>query len=193
MRTTLGAVLLVLAATTVTWAQPPAGNMLNDKMLLGRADYQLSTDSAFKDVYDLGPVYGAELLIPLAPMQHKLAVYVEGSYLSRSGKLTYTAESTDLTISTAEAGLLYRFGNGPVMPYLGAGLGAFMFNEKSDVLGEASQTKIGFSGVAGVSMGLGRHFVVDGRVKYNTSSMNPAGVDITVGGLSAGLGLGVRF
>jgi opacity protein-like surface antigen len=191
MRSTLVAVMLVLMATSVAWAQPPAGDMLSSKLLLARVDYQLSTDSAFTDVYDKGPIFGGELRIPLG--QTRLAIFAEGSYLTRAGKLTYTQEDTDLTISTAEAGVLYRIGRGAVTPYVGAGVAMFMFKETSDALGEASQSKAGFTVVGGVSMALGRHFALDGRLKYNNSSMKPADVDIKVGGLSAGVGIGLRF
>ena len=60
-------------------------------------------------------------------------------------------------------------------------------------MGEAKKSQLGFCGFGGVAMVLGESFVVDARVKYSTCSMKPADFDINIGGITLGLGLGMRF
>jgi opacity protein-like surface antigen len=193
MRRIFGAVGLVLLVTPTAWAQTQASTMLTSYMVLGRFDYQLTSDSAYKDVYGNGEVSGAEVRIPLEPLGERLAVWIEGGYRHRTGELSYTAESTKITIATAETGVMYRLGTGKVTPYVGAGLGYHYLDEKSDALGTTSKGAIGFCGTAGITVAVSRFVVLDARLKYNTSKMSPADVDIDVGGLTGGIGFGVRF
>jgi opacity protein-like surface antigen len=129
----------------------------------------------------------------LKPFGQRFAFWAEGSYRHRTGQLSYTAESTEVTISTAETGVIYRAGAGRITPYAGVGLGYYFFKEDSDALGTSSANTIGFCATAGVSVAVSRFVVLDARVKYNTSTMHPADVDIDVGGVAGGVGLGIRF
>jgi outer membrane protein W len=78
-------------------------------------------------------------------------------------------------------------------PYVGVGVGYHYFEENSDAMGKVSANGIGYCGTVGVSWAVSRFVVLDARVKYNTSKMRPAEADIDVGGITGGLGLGVRF
>jgi len=158
-------------------------------MFLARAGYFVSADSAYTDVYNNGLVYGAELRIG----GKKFAFWAEGTTRSETGSLTYTLEKTDLSVVSFEGGLLYRVLPGTLSPYLGAGLGYFMFQEKSEPMGVAKQNKIGFCLVGGASWLVGKGFAVDIKLKYGLCKMKPADLDIEVGGFTAGLGIGFRF
>ena len=92
-----------------------------------------------------------------------------------------------------EGGALYRIMPGDISPYVGAGIGFYIFNENNEPIGEAKQSKIGFCGAAGVSVFVAKLLVLDCRLKYSTCSMKPADYDINIGGLTMGIGLGVRF
>jgi hypothetical protein len=68
-----------------------------------------------------------------------------------------------------------------------------MFKETNEIRGEAKQSKPGFCVLAGVTMAFGKSLVLDGRVKYSMCTMTPADFKIDVGGLTLGLGAGIRF
>ncbi|MCX6566136.1 MAG: SH3 domain-containing protein [Candidatus Aminicenantes bacterium] len=158
-------------------------------MFLARVGYFLASDSAYTEVYENGLVFGGELRVG----GENLAGWLEGNYRSATGKLTYTKEETKMSVLGIEGGALYRFMAGTISPYLGAGLGYYMFNEKNTPIGEAKQSKLGFCGVGGVAVVVGGSIVLDARVKYSTCSMKPADFDINIGGLTLGAGLGIRF
>ena len=158
-------------------------------MVLLRAGYFLASDAAYKDVYENGLVFGGEVRVG----GQSLAGWVEGNYRSATGKTTYTEEETKMSVLAFEGGALYRFEAGMISPYFGAGLGMYMFKESNEPMGEAKQSKLGFCGLGGVAVGLGSSFILDARLKYSTCSMKPADFDINVGGLTLGIGLGMKF
>jgi opacity protein-like surface antigen len=158
-------------------------------MFLGRFGYFLASDSAFKDIYGNGTVFGGELRLG----GKRIVGWLEGSYRERVGKFSFTGEKTKVKVTGIEVGALYRIIPGNISPYAGAGVGYYMFNENNDPIGTAKQSKIGFCGAAGVSMFIGRSFVLDVRAKFSTCAMKPADFNINVGGITLGLGAGFRF
>ena len=214
MRITLGAVLLILvaaqtaAAQNAPAAQPPAdapvftskpADPTGAPMLLATAGQFIASDSTFKDVYGNGPVFGGELRIPIGPGGRRLAVFVDGSYRTRTGSLTYTGESTKASVVAGEGGLLFRLRQGTLAPYLGVGGGYYSLSEESGALGSASKGGAGFVAVGGFTWAVSTHFVIDGRVKYSSAKLQPAAQspDVTfkvdVGGITAGGGIGIAF
>jgi opacity protein-like surface antigen len=158
-------------------------------MFLARVGYFLSSDSQAKDIYKDGMVFGGELRFG----GKSLGGWLEGNYRSATGKLSFTAEETKMSVMAIEGGVLYRFAMDQLNPYLGGGAGYYMFDEKSDALGEAKKSSVGFCVLGGVSYFLGESIVLDARIKWSTCSMTPADFDINVGGITLGAGLGIRF
>jgi len=158
-------------------------------MFLLRAGFFLAGDSAFGEVYSNGPVFGGELRIG----KGKIVGWLEGTYRAHTGAMTFTGEETKMTVMAVEAGVLYRFKSGPMTPYAGLGLGYHIFKETNEIRGEAKQSKPGFCALAGVTMAFGKSLVVDGRLKYSLCPMQPADFKIDVGGLTLGIGAGIRF
>ena len=158
-------------------------------MFLVRAGYFMASDSAFKDIYGNGAVYGGELRLG----GKRIVGWLEGSYRERRGKFSYTGEETKVKVTAIEVGALYRIIPGNISPYAGAGIGYYMFNESNAPMGVAKQSKVGFCGAAGVSMIIGRSFVLDARAKFSSCAMKPADFDINVGGITLGIGAGFRF
>jgi opacity protein-like surface antigen len=158
-------------------------------MFLGRIGFFLASDSAFKDIYGNGAVFGGELRLG----RKRIVGWLEGSFRQRTGKFSFTGEETKVKVIGIEAGALYRIMPGNISPYAGAGIGYYMFNENNEPLGAAKQSKIGFCGAAGVSMIVAGSFVLDARVKFSTCAMKPADFDINVGGITLGIGAGFRF
>jgi opacity protein-like surface antigen len=170
-------------------ARQPATKGDPFSMFLGRVGYFLASDSAFKDIYGNGAVFGGELRLG----GKRIVGWLEGSYRERVGKFSFTGEKTKVKITGIEVGALYRIIPGNISPYAGAGVGYYMFNESNDPIGTAKQSKIGFCGAAGVSVFIGRSFVLDARAKFSTCAMKPADFNINVGGITLGLGAGFRF
>jgi len=174
-------------APTIARQPAPKGDTFS--MFLGRFGYFLASDSAFKDIYGNGAVYGGELRLG----GKKIVGWLEGSYRERVGKFSFTGEKTKVSILAVEGGALYRFMTGLISPYAGAGLGFYIFDENNVAIGEAKQSKVGFCGLAGISMIVSGNFVLDARVKFSTCAMKPADFDINVGGITLGIGAGFRF
>jgi len=198
MRRMIGVGLVLLIVTQALSAQQPVVPAAKPgpqeerdsfSMFLGRFGYFLASDKAFKDIYGNGVVYGGELRIG----GKRIAGWLEGNYRARTGEFSFTGEETKVNVMAIEGGALYRIMPGDISPYVGAGIGFYMFNENNEPIGEAKQSKIGFCGAAGVSVFVAKLLVLDCRLKYSTCSMKPADYDINVGGLTMGIGLGVRF
>jgi len=198
MRRIIGVGLVLLIVTQALSAQQPVVPAAKPgpqeerdsfSMFLGRFGYFLASDSAFKDIYGNGVVFGGELRIG----GKRIAGWLEGNYRARTGEFSFTGEETKVNVMAIEGGALYRIMPGDISPYVGAGIGFYIFNENNEPIGEAKQSKIGFCGAAGVSVIVAKLLVLDCRLKYSTCSMKPADYDINVGGLTMGIGLGVRF
>jgi opacity protein-like surface antigen len=198
MRKLITALLVMGMALPLLYAQqppPPAGNSgpgqdpVPFSMVVGRAGFFLASDSAYKNVYGNGLVYGLELRIG----KKKLAGWLEGSFRSATGKSSFTKEETKVSILGIEGGVLYRILTGSFSPYLGAGVGYYFFKETNAFIGEASKNGIGFCVLGGASISVAPWLVLDGRIKYSSSKMKPADFDINIGGLTIGLGVGIRI
>jgi len=174
-------------APTIARQPAPKGDTFS--MFLGRIGFFSASDSAYSDIYGNGVVFGGELRVG----GEKLAGWLEGSYRARTGQLSYTKEETKVSILAVEGGALYRIMTGTISPYAGAGLGFYVFDENNVAIGEAKQSKVGFCGLAGVSMIVSGNFVLDARVKFSTCAIKPADFDINVGGITLGIGAGFRF
>ena len=158
-------------------------------MFLIRAGFYLASDVAFRDVYGNGLVFGGELRIG----RKTVSGWLEGTTRSRTGQFSYSQDTTEVRVTAVEGGTLFRIKSGPFSPYIGAGLGFYMFKETDNLMIDAEQNKIGFCGFVGFSGLLGDVFVLDARLKYGLCKMLPADFEIQIGGLTAGIGLGIRF
>jgi opacity protein-like surface antigen len=217
MRTALGAALLVIVAAQPAAAQTrtpvqrtaqrpapaPAVRKTSDPtaspMVLARAGQFFASGSSYKNIYGDGPVFGGEVRVPIGPGGKRFVLFADGSYRTRKGELSYTKESTTATVTAFEGGLLYRLARGRISPYLGAGAGYHTLKETSEPLGTANKGGVGFLGTGGVTVAATRHLMVDLRVKYSGARLQPSPrtPDVTfkvdVGGITAGIGLGIAF
>ncbi|MDW7761644.1 MAG: SH3 domain-containing protein [Acidobacteriota bacterium] len=167
----------------------PAPSADKIAMLMARFGYFVASDSAFNEIYENGPVFGGELRLG----GRKVAGWLEGGYREHKGKFSFTGEKTKVNVIGVELGVLYRLSTGTFQPNVGTGVGYYMFNEKNAPLGEAKENKIGFCGIAGISIIPTKDLVLDLRLKYYTCKMRPADFDIEIGGLSLDLGIGFSF
>lgn len=211
MRNALGMILLVLlsvhtaaaqaavpqpATTAPAVVQPAAVErpMVGlASAILARAGYFTASEQVYKDIYGGGVTYGGELRIVLPPGGRRLALWAEGEYREASGELTFTKEPTKVKVLSGEGGLLFRLSGSRVSPYLGAGAGYYNYEERSDALGVAKQGKVGFVGVGGLAIAVTRRLAFDVRAKYSSCKMQPAAFNFDAGGLTGGVGIGIRF
>ncbi len=169
--------------------EPSARESGSYSMLLARIGTFIASDKAYEDIYGKGgQIYGGELRFG-----GRILGWVEGSYRKRAGQLSFTGEPTNVKVAAIEGGVLVRPVRGSISPYAGGGVGYFVFNEVNEPMGTATQSKVGYCGLGGVSVVLARHLAFDARVKYSSSKMQPADFAINVGGLTLDVGIGLRF
>lgn len=177
------AAALVLSAGTA-WG---AGFSLTFK-----GGYFMPSDEVFKDVYGSGPVFGAEIAVPIAGGLH---AWAGAEYFTKKGLLPVTEEETSMRIVPVFAGLRYHIGRSGVRPYLGAAAGYFMLHEENP-LGTASESGFGFLVRAGLLIKIAGSVSFDLHGNYSsctikTDDLDP--LDAKIGGLQAGAGLVIRF
>lgn len=174
------AVLLLLAV-------PAAGAARVSTRL--SASFFLPADPVFRDVYGGGGAFGAELAVTVGP---NLEVWAGGTSFAKDGALTFTGEEARIRLTSLLAGVRYRFGRGTLTPYAGAALGAVFYRESSPI-GEARGEDFALGIQTGVEWLIGPRFFVDARVSYVSCRVDPDGLKAQLGGLSAGIGVGLRL
>jgi hypothetical protein len=158
-----------------------------------KAGYFAPSDSVFRDVYGGGPAFGLELAVPIAGV---LRAWAGAEYFSKRGLTTESEETTKMSVVPLFAGLRLQFGGKSVRPYLGAAAAYFLFKEDNP-LGTASENGLGILGQAGLLIGLGKSFGLDVHGGYRACTLTAGDeedpITASLGGLSAGLGLVIRF
>jgi hypothetical protein len=157
-----------------------------------KAGYFFPTDSVFREVYKGGPVFGAELAVPIAGVLH---LWAGAEMFNKTGLLTLTDEETKVRITPLYAGLRCVFGKKKAHFYIGAAAAYFLFKEEN-VLGTVSESGLGFIGQTGLLAKVGGPVWLDFFVGYRGATLKTDGDDpvtAKLDGISAGLGLAFRF
>ncbi len=154
-----------------------------------KGGYFIPSEQAFREIYGSGMMFGGELAFKI---WKSLDIWLDGNYLKRTGKQTYTQEKTELRIIPVAFGLRYRFISGITNLYLGLGACYFIFHE-SNVIGDVDKGGIGFKGKMGSFFSITRNLFFDLSVSYSYGKMNPADFTINVGGIEAAAGIGFKF
>ncbi len=147
------------------------------------------TEQAFKDIYGGGFMYGGEISLGI---WKNLDIWIGGYYFSQYGELSFTGEETSLKIVPLGGGLKYRLSTGVLSFYGGAGVNYFNYQE-SNVIGDEKAGAVGFVTKVGVYLEPVNQFVIDFFVEYSYCRMTPADFTINIGGIKAGIGIGVRL
>ena len=154
------------------------------------ASFFSPSDKYFKSIYGNAPMYGLKIG---ATITKGLVFWVDADFYTKNGRMTQTTEVTNLKLVPILAGLYLRLiPAGKFSPYLGGGIGYFLYQEKSP-LGTVSKGDVGFVAQAGIVFKVGRTVFADLQGSYTACKVNPAGVEADLGGLKAGLGLGFAF
>jgi hypothetical protein len=154
-----------------------------------KALYFQPTEQAFKDIYGSGMSFGGEVNIPVFKGFH---IWIGAEYFTKKGELTFTKETTEIQITPIYGGLKYIFPGRKIMPYLGVGVGYFQYKE-SNPIGTVKEGKIGYVAQAGLLLCLFGSVLVDFQAGYNVCKIKPQEIEADIGGLKAGIGLGISF
>lgn len=155
-----------------------------------RGQYFNPVDQDFKNIYGGGMMFGGKAIISV---WKGLAVWVGADYFTKKGETTFTKEETTLRIIPVGIGLRYSRPLSPIFRiYGGLGLQYHSYSEKSE-LGDVSEGGIGILGEAGGIVNIVGGLFMDIFIDYSYCKFKPADFRINIGGLSAGVGLGIQF
>jgi hypothetical protein len=158
-------------------------------MIFGRFEAQRPSDPVFQTVYGNAMAFGAEARLRAA---RRIYIGVEAAYLKKTGALTVTQETTTLTMYPITGMVVFYLAPGKVSPYVAAGGTAYKYSEQN-FIGSVSDLGFGFAAAGGVTVHLGRRGAVDARLKYSSVKVRPSGDQADLGGLTLGIGAGIRF
>lgn len=153
------------------------------------ARYLHPSEEAFRDVYGGGLMFGGGIGVKVIDM---VEIWVDGSYFTKKGELTYTGEETTLTIMPIGVEGRVFLPLSLVRLYGAGGVAYFNFKE-SNVLGEVTENALGFRVKAGVVIELPAKLSVDAFAGYSYCRMTPTTIEINIGGIEAGVGLRFMF
>lgn len=157
-----------------------------------KGGYFMPTDSVFKDVYSGGPVFGADLSVPIAGVLH---AWGGAELFSKTGSTTVTEDETKVSIVPLYLGLRIEGGKKGLRPYLGVAAAYFLFSEKG-VLGSVSDSGLGYLAQAGLLARMGGPVWLDVHAGYRGCTLktdDPDPVEAKLDGFGAGLGFAFRF
>lgn len=154
-----------------------------------KGSFFIPTEQAFKDIYGSGLSYGGEIGFTLFP---GLALWAGGEFYSAEGQLTFSEESTEIQIVPLWAGLKLSLPNEKISPYVGLGVGYFLFKE-SNPIGTVNDKKLGLIGQAGVMFKVLNSMFLDIQGSYSLCKVKPEDVEADLGGLRATVGIGFEF
>lgn len=187
MKTKLKAAAVLMGLAFGAGAAWGAGTTLTLK-----GGYFIPSDSVFREVYSGGPVFGADLAVPIVGV---LQVWGGAELFSRTGSTTLTEDETKVSIVPLYLGLRLEGGKKSLRPYLGVAAAYFLFSEKN-VLGSISESGFGYLAQAGLLARLGGPVWIDVHAGYRGCTLrtdDPDPVEAKLDGLSACLGLAFRF
>jgi hypothetical protein len=143
-------------------------------------------DTAFKDIYGGGVMYGVEASTEIS--QH-LEMWIDGGYFSKKGELSLTKEETKLRIIPVGGGLRYSLSLGSIHAYAGIGINYWIYNETNRI-GDVNWGKLGGIINMGSFIKIRGNWIMDFFVSYSYCEMQPADFKINIGGIEAGIRLG---
>lgn len=157
-----------------------------------KGGYFFPSDSVFKEVYSGGPVFGADVAVPIVGV---LQAWGGAELFGKTGATTVTDDETKVSIVPLYLGLRVEGGKKSLRPYLGVAAAYFLFSEKS-VLSSISESGFGYLAQAGLLARMGGPVWLDVHAGYRGCTLRTDGpdpVEAKLDGLSAGLGLAFRF
>lgn len=123
-------------------------------------------------------------------ISNRLNAWLDGSYFSKSGKLTFSNEKTNMSLVPIGIGLRYLLTQGKLAPYVGVGIKYCLYKEKN-IIGEVSSGGLGLAAKIGVLLNVSRKIGFNVHFEYSYCKMKPADFAFNAGGV--GIGADVVF
>jgi hypothetical protein len=151
-----------------------------------KGSYFYPYDTAFKDIYGSGLMYGVEASTEIS---RHLEMWIDGSCFFKKGELSLTKEETKLRIIPVGGGLRYSLSLSRIHVYSGIGINYYLYNEKNPI-GDVNCGNLGGSFNVGSFVRVSGGWIIDFFVNYSYCEMKPADYKINIGGIEAGIKLG---
>ena len=158
----------------------------------GSISYYALSDSVINNIYGSGGIqFGGFLAMGLGK---SLELRAEAGSFKATGKMTVSKELIDLSEILLTAGLRFQVLDKKLSPYLGAGVGIVNYKENyPNRFEDVSDSAFGFYGESGIYLFAGRHFLLDLNIRYLSAGADGFEEKVNLGGIRAGLNIGLRF
>jgi hypothetical protein len=154
--------------------------------------------SDFQDVYDSTSTLiggGLTFYLPLSGVE-RLGLSLEGSYISDTGKTTFTEEEVKLTMIPVMFDVFYQRKFGRFAPF--AGLGGSYFSYKEELpptfaVSEVTGNVMGFNFLVGTHIEIIRQLGVRALLRYHVAKKTEEETEINLSGSELSIGLSYFF
>lgn len=155
----------------------------------GLVQYFQPSDEAFKDIYGSGMMYGGEISIKVWEW---ISIWAGADYYSEAGKTTFTQEDTDLRITPIYGGVMFQLPNRNFQPYTALGIGYFLYEEENPI-GQIDGGEIGYIVQLGLRVKTFGPLFFDIKGGYSICKTQPGDLEVDLGGIKGGIGIGLEF
>jgi len=157
--------------------------------------YSIS-DELFKEIYGGSAlIYGAELnQVVLSNDNHNFALMLGFRSFSKTGALTETQEETKFSLTPFSLGVRYLYNLKQIALFIGGGVDFLSYKEEN-VIEDVSGSTTGFHAMGGFFFkfpGLNALHIM-AYAKYTSATATENDIEISLGGIEAGLGLSLGF
>ena len=164
--------------------------LLSQVRLKTKLLYFTPSEKAFREIYGSAFMGGGEIE---ALVFKNVDLWFEFNYLKKTGELSITNEKTYLQIIPILLGIRYNFAlNKIIHPYIGLGGGYFLYKETNPI-GTIKKNNFAWEVKTGIAFLLSKVSIIETQFEYSSCRVNPAGIEVNLGGLMMGLGLGFIF
>lgn len=155
--------------------------------------------TVFQEVYgksSLSLGLGVTYYLPLSNVED-LGFSLDGSYISDTGKTTFTEEEVKLTLIPVMLNVLYQREFGKIMPYAGVGASYFSYKEtlpETFVTPEVTGNVFGYNFLIGTHVKVIPQLSIKAQFRYHVAKKTDEdGFEINLSGGELGLGLSYFF
>jgi opacity protein-like surface antigen len=159
----------------------------------GSLYYYSVGDSIYKDTYGKGTfMLGGSLSYKVV---QKFELRAEANYFQDKGEMTFTKEDITFSVLPIVLGLRIQFMKiKKLSPYFGAGIDIYFYKENlPDRYEDVSDSTTGFHVEVGTYITVTKRFYFDVNVRFIKADAKPFDEKIKLGGIRAGIGIGLSF
>lgn len=159
----------------------------------GSFNYYVAEDSILKELYGNGGLMiGGTLSYEVIK---QLEIRGEANYYQAKGNMSFSQEDITFTVIPVVIGLRVWVAEvQKLKPYVGAGFNIISYKEElPDRFEDISESTTGLHIEGGTYLNLAKMFYLDFNVRYSFATAESSYEDIKLGGLRAGIGIGIRF